>query len=421
MEKIRRNILCIDLKSFYASAECVLHGVDPFTTKLAVAGSVNREGSIILAASIGLKKMGVKNRCRLYEVPKGKDVMIVQARMKKYLEISNVINSVYLNFVSPDDMHIYSIDETFLDVTNSMHLFAKSDVEMAELIINSVYEKTGIPSACGIGDNMLLAKYALDLEAKNTKTQVAKWKYEDIPTKLWPIRPLSKVWGIGSKMEKKLNRMGFYEIGDIAKCNKNKIIDKFGVLGEELYAHVHGYDLQIRGYNSSVRNRSYGMGQTLFKDYFENTKVLLLEMAEKQGKRLRDDKYNCTVVHLSVSYSLSVGGGGFSRQMKVDATNHTKKIHETLVSLFDKHYEKSYPIRRLRISLSGIVKCESVQMSLFEDIKKVSDLDRAVDYIKDKFGKTSVLRGVSYTKDGTAKYRSSLIGGHNAELGSEFI
>ncbi len=419
MKKDRRNILCIDLKSFYASAECVLRGLDPYKAKLAVAGSIKRDSSVILAASIGLKKMGVKSRCRLRDIPKNSDIHIVESRMKTYLEFSNQINKIYLKYVAPEDMHIYSIDETFLDITQSMHLFAKTEIEAAELILKDIYMATGIPASCGIGENMILAKFALDIEAKKNENQIAKWSYEDVPNKLWPVKPLSKMWGIGSKMEAKLNQMGIYEVGDIVKTPRNKIINKFGLVGEELLAHVHGFDIQIIGNKTNEKNRSYGMGQTLYEDYFENTKVLLLEMAEKQAKRIRSENLCCSTIHLSVSYSLANGGGGFSKQMKINPTNSTGEIYESLAHIFDLGYEKNSPIRRVRIALGGIVKNDKIQYSLFEDVKKDNTLNKTVDNIKDRFGEKSVLRAISYTKDGNARYRSTLIGGHSAECGTE--
>ena len=199
---IKRNILCIDLKSFFASVECVERKLNPYTTPLVVCDPT-RNGAITLAVTPYLKKFGINGRTRVYELPKNLKIIKVPPRMRLYQNKSKEVIKVYLEYVAPEDLHIYSIDECFLDVTNYLKLYKKTDYELAAEILKKIEEKTGLTATAGIGPNLLLAKVSMDIEAKHTKDNIAYWKYEDIEQKLWSIKPLSKMWGIGSHLEKK--------------------------------------------------------------------------------------------------------------------------------------------------------------------------------------------------------------------------
>ena len=201
--QIKRNILCIDLKSFYASVECKLRNLDPFKTPLVVADKERGEGSIILAVTPYLKSLGIPSRLRIYELPKNIDVIFAKPRMQKYLEFSSKLIEIYLNYVSEDDLYIYSIDEAFLDLTSYLKYYQKSEYEISKMILCDIEKTLGLYATVGIGPNMLLSKLALDLEAKTSADFTAKWDYEMVSEKLWNITPLSKMWGIGSKMEKR--------------------------------------------------------------------------------------------------------------------------------------------------------------------------------------------------------------------------
>lgn len=411
-----RRILCIDLKGFYASCECVLRGLDPTTARLAVVGSLNREGSIVLAISPAVKKLGVKSRCRYFELPKDKGIIMAPARMRAYLEYSQKILQIFLKYVPLEQLHIYSVDESFLDVTETMHLFAKDERDMARLIMEEIREETGIPSACGIGPNMLLAKLALDLEAKKMPDGIAHWRYEDVKEKLWPVTPLSEMWGIGQNMEIKLNALGLFKVGDIANYDVNKLIKKFGVLGEELYYHSHGIDYSRIDQPYFIRSRQYSVGQTLFNDYYENIEPVLLEQVEELAMRIRLKRKMGRTVHLSIGYSRDVGGGGFSRQITLEEpTNLTREIYEACLFLFYKYYD-GRPIRKVVVSVGQICDDTAMQLDLFNDRYKERSLAYSIDEIRQKYGKASVLRGVSYLDHSTALRRSKLIGGHYADL-----
>ena len=246
-----RNILCIDLKSFFASVECVERNLDPFTTPLIVADPSRKGGAITLAVTPYMKNLGVPSRGRVFEIPKGIKYITATPRMSLYVKKSKEVINCFLDFVSKEDMHVYSIDEAFLDVTDYLKLYKMDDVGLAKAIMARIKEKTGLTSTCGIGPNLLLAKVALDIESKHSPDFIAKWTYEDVKTKLWNITPLDEMWGIGSKTMKKLNDLGIYKVGDINKYGKDFYKKRFGVLGEELYLHANGIDY------SNIKNDRY--------------------------------------------------------------------------------------------------------------------------------------------------------------------
>ena len=226
-----RHILSIDLKSFFASCECVARGLDPFKFPLVVANPNQGDGAITLAVTPFLKKQGVKSRGRIYEIPKHIKYKIVPPRMSYYIKMSEAVIDVYLDFVAKEDLHVYSIDECFLDVTSYLKLYKMTDVELAKKILSEVTRRTGLTANCGIGPNILLAKIAMDVEAKLFKDGIAKWTYDDVYKKLWKIKPLSDMWGIGPRMELKLNKMGINSVGDLANFDKNRLKVAFGIKG----------------------------------------------------------------------------------------------------------------------------------------------------------------------------------------------
>ena len=206
---IKRNIIAIDLKSFFASCECIERNLDPFTTPLVVCDPT-RNGAITLAVTPFMRNLGVPSRGRAYYLPKNIYIIKAPPRMSLYVKKSREVLSIYLEFVSKEDMHVYSIDEVFLDVTDYLHMYNMTDYELANKIMKRIKEKTGLTTTAGIGPNILLAKIAMDIEAKHVPNNIAKWTYEDIPNKLWSITPLSKMWSIGPRMEANLNKLGLY-------------------------------------------------------------------------------------------------------------------------------------------------------------------------------------------------------------------
>lgn len=411
----KRNIIVIDMKSFYATCECVERGLDPYTTPLVVA-EPGRNGAITLAVTPYMKSLGVGSRTRIYEIDPKIKYQTVPPRMKLYVEYSKKVVSIFQRFVSSDDLHIYSIDECFLDVTDYMNMYKTDDYTLAKKIMDTIKKETGLLSTAGIGPNMLIAKIAMDTEAKHNPDNIAKWSYEDIEKKFWPITPLSKFWGIGRRMERNLNAMGIMTIGDLANYDSKKLKNKFGIIGEELWNHSNGIDLaRIGDFNEKPKDKSYGHSQVLFKDYNEdNIPIIIKEMVEVLTARLRRHKKKCTRIGFGIGYSQTYGGGFYhSRKIPVP-TWDIEFIYSICMTMFQKFYE-DFPIRKVSINLSGLVDNNTEQLSLFETFEenvKKDDLNKAVDEIKDKFGKNSIIKASNLLKDSTMIERNKKIGGH---------
>ena len=414
-----RHILSIDLKSFFASCECVARKLDPFKVPLVVANPNQGDGAITLAVTPYLKKRGVKSRGRIYEIPKTLAYVIVPPRMGMYIKFSEKVISVYLDFVAKEDLHVYSIDECFLDVTDYLKLYKKTDYELAEEILGEITKRTGLTATCGIGPNILLAKVAMDTEAKLYKNGIAKWEYKDVPNKLWSISPLSKMWGIGPRMEKRLNYLGIHSIGDLARYDKNRLKDKFGIMGLELWEHANGIDLSRIADMAQYKpkDKSYSNSQILFKDYNgDNVKIIISEMVDVVSKRLRTNNKQAAVIGLAIGYSKSVGGG-FYHVMKLDnPTDSSKMILDCCLLLIDRFYQ-GMPIRKVGVSAGRLSNKDSIQLNLFdnfEHIKKEENKEKAIDEITNKFGKNSLLKASALLDDSTIKERNKKIGGHSA-------
>ena len=414
---VKRNIMCIDLKSFFASCECVERGLDPFKVPLVVANKGQGNGAITLAVTPALKSQGVPGRVRLYDIPKNVKYEIVPPRMKLYIEKSKEVVSIYLDFVAPEDLHIYSIDECFLDVTDYLKLYKKTDYELAEEILKKVEEKTGLTATCGIGPNLLLAKVAMDTEAKKYKNGIAKWTYEDIPEKLWSITPLSKMWGIGPKMEKNLNILRIFTVGELAHFDKNILKDKFGIMGEELWNHANGIDLsKISDFKVAPKDKSFSHSQVLFKDYDgTNIKIIIAEMVDVICARLRGSNKESKVIGFGIGYSKEISGG-FYHSIKLDnPTDSPKDITNICYLIFDRYYD-NLPIRKVSISCGGLTERKGKQLNLFETLEEANNIakvNNTIDEIKNKFGKNSIVKASSLLPDSTAIARNEKIGGHH--------
>ena len=403
-----RNILCIDLKSFFASVECVERNLDPFTTPLIVADPSRKGGAITLAVTPYMKTLGVPSRGRVFEIPKNIKYITAPPRMSLYVKKSKEVINCFLDFVSKEDMHVYSIDEAFLDVTDYLKLYKMDDVTLAKTIMDRIKEKTGLTSTCGIGPNLLLAKVALDIESKHSPDFIAKWTYEDVKTKLWNITPLDEMWGIGSKTMKKLNDLGIYKVGDINKYSKDFYKKRFGVLGEELYLHANGIDnSNIKDDKYEIKNKSYGLSQILYKDYTPEEAILIIkEMCETICKRLRNNKKVCGVVGFGIGYSRSVGGGFYHSKKLSESTDNENVIFSVCKSIYDSYIEEE-PIRKVSISLGKITDNNYVQLNLFEEVNEtINEIPIVVDEINKKFGDNAILKASSLLNYSTIKMRN---------------
>ncbi|MEE3806319.1 UV damage repair protein UvrX [Lysinibacillus fusiformis] len=411
-----RPIMCIDMRCFYASIVAMLHGLDVLKTPVAVVANFDQPGSVVLAASPLMKeKFKIKTGSRRYEIPKHPDIRLFEPKMSFFIQMSMTITKLISNYVPVDAIHVYSVDESFVDLTGTEKLWGSPE-ETAKEIQRAILDQFNIPSAVGMGPNMLIAKLALDLEAK--KTGFAKWTYEDIPKKLWPVQPLSEMWGIGKQMEANLNAMGIQTVGGLANTDLKELEKRFGVMGNQLYYHAWGIDLFKLGEPLITNGAlSFGKGQMLMRDYHtrKEISVVLLEMCEDVMKRTRDAGYVGRTISIGLSYSRNAMTKGFHRSKTIAVpTSETLVMYKTCIELLDKYFTGE-PTRQIAVRISNLEREHSIQLDLFDDRKPQRQIiGPTMDAIRNRFGATSILRAVSFTKAGTAIKRDRLVGGHLA-------
>lgn len=411
--------MCIDLKSFFASVECAERGLDPFKVNLVVADPERSEGTVCLAITPAMKSLGIRNRCRMYEIPKDVEFITAKPRMHLYMEYSANIYGIYLKYVSKDDIHIYSIDECFLDVTHYLKLYKLTAKELAKKILDDIFNETKICATVGIGPNLFLTKVALDITAKHVDDHMGFLDEELFKKTIWHHKPITDIWGIGRGIAKRLARFGVEDLYDLAHCDEKLLYKEFGINAELLIDHANGKEpctiVDIHTYKA--KSNSISTGQVLFEDYnFEDALLVLVEMVDNLELELIEKHLVTNSISLSISYSKDIikSTGG---SMKLPLYTNSSKV---LTQYFEEYYRKTtnpnYPIRRLNISFNNVVDDEFETLSLFtdfEDEEKEFNMQRAVLDIKDKYGKNSIVRGSSLKEKSTARKRNNLIGGHN--------
>ena len=412
--------LCIDLKTFYASVECVERKLDPFSTNLVVADETRGKGTICLAVSPKMKMLGVKNRCRLYEIPPNIKYIIAKPRMKKYIEYSANIYEIYLKYLSKDDIYVYSIDEAFLDVTNYLKLYKMDEVELAKTILKDIYNTYGLTATVGIGTNLYLAKVALDIMSKHTPTNIGYLDEELYKRKLWHHKPLTDFWQIGRGIEARLNKKRIYDMYDIAHTNPKILYKEFGVNAEFLIDHSWGKETctikDIKNYKT--KNVSISNSQVLFEDYsFENARLVLKEMVELNSIKLVEKKLITDTIGLYIGYSKNIINSTGGSMKLTNYTNTYSDLMAYFLKLYDSTTNKTVPIRRIGVSFNRLVSDEAQQLSLFENQEKITKerkIELAISNIKQKLGKNAIVRGMDLENGATTILRNKLIGGHNA-------
>lgn len=408
-----RNILCVDMKAFYASIECVARKLDPLETYLAVVGDRDREGGVILAASPPLKeKYNIKTGNRLYEIPDNPEIKIVEARMGTYVETSVAITRLFNQFVPLEAIHVYSIDESWLKLDGTERLWGPK-WEAARRIKKTLREKTGLYCSMGLGPNMFLAKVAMDIEGK--KKGLVEWNYDDVPEKLWPVK-LGECWGIGSRLEKRFNRRGIETVGELARLPRDYLEKHFGIMGSQLYYHARGIDLSRVEGQFEHQPKNLGKGITLFKDYTEEKeiKTVIFDLSEQVASRAREYSLAGKTVSLGISYSRNELQSGFFRQRTLpEYTNLTRKIYETSLELLSENYG-GQAVRRVRVTLGNFVEDSSLCLNLFTDekMKKVA-VEEIKDELEKKFGPGALFYARSLLSGSVRERIMNTIGGHS--------
>ncbi len=413
--------LCIDLKSFFASVECAERGLDPFTTNLVVADEKRGRGAICLAASPGIRARGVKNRGRIFEIPKDIDYIIAKPRMNLYIEYSANIYEIYLKFISKDDIHIYSIDECFFDITNYLELYNKTPKELALMIMDEVYKKTKIRATAGIGTNLFLAKVALDITAKNADDFIGYLDEDLFKEKIWHHKPITDIWNVGSGIAKRLEKFGVYDLYGVSQMEERLLYREFGVNAEYLIDHSKGIEpctiYDIKHYET--KTTSISNGQILFEDYnYSDARLVLKEMVDMLTLDLVDKNLVTNSITLRIGYSDSTNKSTGGTIKINNYTNSQKKLTEYFLDYFDKTTHKNAPIRKINIGFNNLVIEEYVNLDFFSDFlmnDKERSKQKAIIDIKKKYGKNAILKGMNYKEKATGKKRNTLVGGHNGD------
>ncbi len=494
---MKKIFIAIDLKSFYASVECRERGMDPLSTNLVVADSSRTEKTICLAVSPSLKSFGISGRPRLFEVVQrvgevnslrvrqspvhrltGESVysselcrnpalavsyIIAPPRMAHYIEYSTKIYDIYLKYVSPEDIHVYSIDEVFIDATCYLASYGLSPHDFAMLLIRDVLRTTGITATAGIGTNMYLCKIAMDIVAKKMQpdkdgVRIAELDEMSYRRSLWDHQPLTDFWRIGNGYAEKLERHRMRTMGDVAECsirNEKLLYDLFGVNAELLIDHAWGWEpvtiQDIKSYKPETN--SISSGQVLKEPYsFEKARTVVREMADLLTLDLVDKAVATPQLTLTIGYDVQNIPNGYTGEVKIDGygrkipkhshgtvnlerpMNSSRIITEAVVGLYDKIVGRDMLIRRINIAACNLIPEADIpdglpeQMDMFTDydlldkererqkirLEREHELQKAVIGIRKKYGKNSVLKGMNFEDGATARERNTQIGGHKA-------
>lgn len=415
--------MCLDLKSFYASVECADLGVDPFTTPLVVADASRGLGAITLAISPALKALGVKNRCRLFEIPSTIEYIAVKPKMRRYMEVSASIYGVLLEYVAPEDIHVYSIDEYFIDVTPYSRLYKKSYYDLALLFKDKVLDRTHIHATVGLGSNLFLAKVALDVLAKHEPKGIGVLNEGLFKEKIWYHQPITDIWQIGKGIARRLHKYGVVDLHGITTVPEDRWYKEFGVNAELLIDHAWGRETctmkEIHAYRPA--KHSLSRGQILLRNYsYEECFVPLREMVESLLLELIAEEALTKHISLGVRYAdRTVKGTGGSRRLS-KYTCSLEVLSQAVLELYKETVHHHQEIRQLSVGFDDLVNRAAVpwEEDLFSDDPKEEEkayqVERTVLEIKERFGGNSILRASSLQEEGTMQFRNTLVGGHNA-------
>lgn len=413
--------LCIDLKSFYASVECVERGWDPLTARLVVADPERSEKTICLAVSPALKQMGVPNRCRVFQIPKEIPYKMAPPRMQLYIDYAAEIYGVYLKYIAKEDIQVYSIDEAFLDVTDYLHLYQMTAVELGRKIMQDILDTTGIPAACGVGTNLYLAKVALDILAKHETDRIAYLDEARYREKLWKHKPLTDFWRVGRGTVERLSNMGICTMKEIAHARESLLYKSFGIDAELLIDHAWGREpvtiADIKAYRP--KNTSFSSGQVLPRDYeYEEGVLVVKEMADLLCLDLVDQGLVTSHISLVIGYSnqkcFEPAKGSTTLR---SATSSNRRLLSYVEQLYRRIVRPGAYIRRITLTYTGVMTEDYQQFDLFsdpEETEKDVKAQRAVISIKQRYGRNAILKGMNLEESATTIERNGQIGGHKS-------
>lgn len=376
--------LCIDLKSFYASVECAERGLDSMTPDLVVADPSRDKGTICLAVSPSLKAKGVKNRCRVYEIPEHLEYIMAPPRMKLYIDYAARIYKIYMKYIAKEDIQVYSIDEAFIDVTDYLPLYQMSPRELGTAIMNDIHDSLGIMATCGIGTNLYLTKIALDITAKHAPDRIGFLNEKRYCDTLWHHRPITDFWRIGPGTARRLASIGIHDMYGIAHTEEKYLKRLFGIDTGILIDHAWGREPTTIADIKKYKSRTHTESITLYIGY---------------------------------SKDLCPSTGGTARFRT--ATNMPDIIQPETERLYREKAVRSVPIRRINLSCNNVISESYEQYDLFTDpVRKDKQrrMQRAVLEIKTKYGSTAVMKGMNLLEAGTSKERLHQIVGHKSGI-----
>ena len=422
-----RTYICIDLKSFYASVECVERGLDPMTTNLVVADPERSDKTICLAITPSMKALGIKNRCRVFEIPKNLDYIIAPPRMQKYIDYSAEIYAIYLRYISKEDIHIYSIDEAFLDITDYLVTYKMNAKQLAMKLMSEVLKEVGVRATCGIGSNLYLAKIALDITAKHSEDFIGVLDEQSYREKLWDHKPLTDFWRIGKGTASTLAKYGIETMRQVAQMNEDHLYEWFGIDAELLIDHAWGREpvtiADIKHYKA--KSNCLTSGQVLMRDYTaQEGRLIVREMMDLLCLDLVEKGLVTTSVTLYV---------GYAKDEKTASARGTAKLHAAtsadsivlpaVTELYERIVDPKKMVRRVNITCNNVTEFTEdapVQLSMFDATESNESAERnlkaqkAVLEIKKKYGKNAILKGMNYEEAAMTRERNHQIGGHKS-------
>ena len=427
----RRIYLCIDLKSFYASVECVDHGLDPFETDLVVADTSRGPGTICLALSPAIKAKGLSGRPRLFQIPKSIHYRAIRPHMKRYMEVSAQIYSIYLRFIAREDIHVYSIDECFIDATPYLSLYDTDGVGLARMLMDAVRAETGICATAGVGSNLFLAKVALDIQAKHEESHIGVLDGERFRAKIWHHRPITDIWQIGPNIARRLEwRYGVRDLAGIVAMDEATLRREFGVNATHLMEHARGIEnctiAQIQSYEP--QQHSISVGQVLTRPYTAAEALTVMrEMVDEGVLELVSKRLACGHVSVWAGYHMTDldwelaaahrGPHAAASHKLVAHTSSREALMREVERLFDEAVDKDRMVKRLGLGFGALVNAADAELTLFTDVgaeESERRLTQATLAVKQRFGKNAIVRGRSFREEATGRDRNAQVGGHNA-------